>query len=217
MTGKGGKPRRSRRGREAPRGSEPLPARAARAAPERPAARPAKGDPSAGSKSTATAGAQAGSGSAGTNDTGGANDPVTLLSRRRWGVFWAGPRPDTEALGRAAAAAGWDFAPVDGASVTDKGALLDALARALSFPDGFGRNWDALEDFLGDLSWREGQGTLLVWSPVDPLARQNPGALSTALDVLRSACEGWRLEGRPFLAILGGDERPRSLDGRRRG
>jgi len=143
------------------------------------------------------------------------NEPLTLLARRRSGVYWAGPRPDAEALARGAAAAGWDFARVDGASATGKGELLDALAGALSFPEGFGRNWDALEDFLGDLSWRKGRGTMLLWSPVDPLARRDPAALDAALDVLRSAARDWRAQGRPFLAILGGDERPRSLSARR--
>ena len=41
--------------------------------------------------------------------------------------------------------------------------LFDSMARVLGFPDWFGANWDALEDVLGDLSWREGDGHVLVF------------------------------------------------------
>lgn len=34
-----------------------------------------------------------------------------------------------------------------------KAELLERVALALSFPDYFGRNWDALIDCLSDLSW----------------------------------------------------------------
>lgn len=58
--------------------------------------------------------------------------------------------------------------PVD---IADRDALFDALAEALSFPDYFGRNWDAVADCLSDA-----EPTLLrvdasMWERAPELAR----------------------------------------------
>jgi hypothetical protein len=143
-------------------------------------------------------------------------DPRKLVAARRSGVHWAGAAPDAPALRRAALAAGLDYARLEGRGVRDKAALLDAAAGALRFPAAFGRNWDALEDGLRDLSWRGGEGTVLLWSPVDPLVDGDPDAWRVALEVLREAAAWWAGEGRTFLAILGGARRPPGLGGRRR-
>ena len=50
-----------------------------------------------------------------------------------------------------------------------KAKFMTAIADALSFPDWFGRNLDALQDCVRDLSWLEPGEHLLVW--------RNPGAL----------------------------------------
>ena len=54
--------------------------------------------------------------------------------------------------------------------------------RRLRFPDWFGENWDALEDCLSDLSWREAAGHVLVFD--NAKAGDDFGVL---VDVLRSA------------------------------
>jgi hypothetical protein len=75
--------------------------------------------------------------------------------------------------------------------------LFDSMARTLGFPDWFGRNWDALEDMLGDLSWRKADGHVLVFQRYP--AREELGIL---LDVLRSSAEYWAGRGKPFFAVL---------------
>ena len=75
--------------------------------------------------------------------------------------------------------------------------LFDSMARTLGFPDWFGRNWDALEDVLGDLSWRKADGHVLVFNRY-PAGEE----LGILLDVLRTCAEYWAGRGKPFFAVL---------------
>jgi len=88
-------------------------------------------------------------------------------------------------------------AKLDVVVVDAKEHLFDDLARALAFPTWFGRNWDALEDVLGDLSWRKGDGHVVVFRTFP--AGEEFGIL---LDVLRATAEYWAGRGKPFFAIF---------------
>jgi hypothetical protein len=79
----------------------------------------------------------------------------------------------------------------------DKEALLRNFAAALGFPAWFGHNWDALEDCLGDLSWSDAPGHVLLIEG----ARAGDD-LGILLDVLRSSAESWAARGKPFLAVF---------------
>lgn len=79
------------------------------------------------------------------------------------------------------------------------GNALRAIAQALRFPDWFGGNWDALEDCLGDLSWRPGNGHVLIFRNWQALSSDDLGVL---IDVLRSSAEYWSGRGKPFFAVL---------------
>lgn len=74
---------------------------------------------------------------------------------------------------------------------------LPSIAGALAFPDWFGQNWDALEDCLSDLSWREAEGYVLVFEHA--AAGDETGIL---IDVLAAAAEFWQGRGRPFFAVF---------------
>jgi hypothetical protein len=83
--------------------------------------------------------------------------------------------------------------------VSGKTALLRRIAAKLGFPDWFGENWDALEDCLTDLSWREGEGHVLVLEGFQFLPADELGVL---IDVMSSAAEFWAARGKPFFAVL---------------
>jgi hypothetical protein len=80
---------------------------------------------------------------------------------------------------------------------SDKVQLLKNLAVALGFPDWFGHNWDALEDCLTDLSWRDASAHVLL------IENPKPGDdLGVLIDILRSSAESWAARGKPFFAIF---------------
>ena len=79
------------------------------------------------------------------------------------------------------------------------GHLFNAFASALEFPAWFGQNWDALEDCLGDLSWRAAEGHVLMVLHHDRLPKDDLGVL---LDVLASSAEYWAARGKPFFAVF---------------
>ena len=81
----------------------------------------------------------------------------------------------------------------------EKADLLRAIAKALDFPDWFGSNWDALEDCLSDLSWREAAGHVLIFEGTARLPLDERGTL---LDVLASAAQFWAQQGTPFFAVF---------------
>jgi RNAse (barnase) inhibitor barstar len=81
----------------------------------------------------------------------------------------------------------------------EKQDLFEAFATALAFPEWFGRNWDALEDCLGDLSWRPAEGHVLMVQNHDRLPKDELGVL---LDVLASSAEYWAARGKPFFAVF---------------
>ena len=92
-----------------------------------------------------------------------------------------------------------DLAPVDLRGVEDKEALLERLAQALGFPDWFGGNWDALEDCLCDLSWRPGEGHVLVLRGATALPADDFGVL---VDVLAASAAFWAERERPLFAAF---------------
>ncbi|MEU0038161.1 MULTISPECIES: barstar family protein [unclassified Streptomyces] len=91
------------------------------------------------------------------------------------------------------AAAGWAHVRLDLAGVTDKPAFMDRCARALDLPDWFGRNWDALADCLGDLSWAPpARGRLLVVTGWRDFARAAPRDWGVAQEVFAEATDHGR-------------------------
>jgi hypothetical protein len=92
-----------------------------------------------------------------------------------------------------------NFARIALEGISAKPALLRSIGLALGFPDWFGENWDALEDCLTDLSWRQAEGHALVLEGFQSLPAGDVGVL---IDVLASAAEFWAEQGKPFFAVF---------------
>lgn len=127
---------------------------------------------------------------------------ATLLrDTSRCGVYSA-PRQVMDELLAAAEASGFATFRIDLATVLDKEGLFERLATALEFPNWFGRNWDALADCLGDLSWMEAKGYVILLEHSDDFRSSNSADFTTALQVFESAAEVWRDEGVPFWVLV---------------
>lgn len=82
------------------------------------------------------------------------------------------------------------------AAARGKEKLLGALARKLRFPGYFGRNWDALEECLRDLSWIGGSGRVVIVHEGLPFSPSSP-AMATYRDILADAVAAHRPGGSP--------------------
>jgi RNAse (barnase) inhibitor barstar len=92
---------------------------------------------------------------------------------------------------------------IPGCQLTDKTAMLKAVADVLAFPDYYGANWDALEECLTDLSWWEGAVALLIDEATTPEDKA-PETWGMLLDILAEAARFWAAQGRPFAVFLQG-------------
>lgn len=94
--------------------------------------------------------------------------------------------------------AGWGFGHVDGWTHQGKAAVLDAVGKALGFPEWYGANLDALADCLRDL----GAPTVLLWDGWGPLAREDRAAFDAVVDVFEARVAD---RGPAFSVLLRGD------------
>ena len=120
------------------------------------------------------------------------------------GVSWLDPRHRVAAVAAEAAERGYRAFLVDGREIADKAGCVAAISAAIGAPPSVGRNWDALEEALRDLSWAPAPGYVLVLDGADRFARTDPAGWATAVDVLRTAAARWAEIGRPFYAVAVG-------------
>src|SRR5262245_49080434 len=107
-------------------------------------------------------------------------------------------------LARRLGDAGWSVRVVDLSAVESKADLLGALARGLDFPGWVGRNWDALDDALRDLSWWPpgSRGRALVVRGAVRGADRSPADARVLRDVLEHAATRWAGTSTPLAVLL---------------
>ena len=109
---------------------------------------------------------------------------------------------DREGLDEVARELGYAVATIDLAGCRDKDEVLDRFAAALRLPDWFGRNWDALADCLGDLSWWPAEGYLLLLDHAGAWREAEAGQFATALEILDDAARTWSAKRVPFWTLV---------------
>lgn len=91
---------------------------------------------------------------------------------------------------------------VDLAGAQEKGTMLDAIARAMRFPEWFGHNWDALLDCLADLGWCAGEGYVVILEHCDGIHGRAEADFVQTLQVFEAAANEWREQGIPFWCFV---------------
>ncbi len=125
-----------------------------------------------------------------------------ILTRVERASVYHMPQDGEEALVAAAEQNGLQVFRVDLSSVKDKRKLLDAIGKALAFPEWFGHNWDALLDCLADLNWRPAEGYVVILEHCDGIHGRAEEDFVQALQVFEAAANEWREQGIPFWCFV---------------
>jgi RNAse (barnase) inhibitor barstar len=113
------------------------------------------------------------------------------------------PVGHTAALTDAAEELGLSTHRIDLGGCIDKQELLQRIAAALSFPDWFGHNWDALSDALSDLAWLdETAGYVIVLERTRELRESAQDDYDMLVGIFDGTADGWREIGVPFWTFL---------------
>ena len=91
---------------------------------------------------------------------------------------------------------------IDGGAISDNGEFLDALAVGFSFPGYFGRNWDAVDECLRDLSWLPADGYVLVVRGAEELWRRDPRLPAKLVRSWLFCAEAWARRETPFHLVF---------------
>ena len=103
-----------------------------------------------------------------------------------------------EELRNACDEAGYAMFDADLKGIKGKQNLLNALARAASFPPEFGANWDALADALCDLSWHKAPGYVLLLRNASDTLGLSANDREIAQDLFADTAVYWRQRKKPF-------------------
>jgi hypothetical protein len=107
-----------------------------------------------------------------------------LLSRSSWRCIHLIRTVSSEDIERLVQR-GLDVVAVEVSESYDNAILIRQIAEAFGFPDGYGENWNAVNDFLSDMSWRPPRtGVVLV-------ARCEGERLSERFELIGELIRSW--------------------------
>ncbi|MEJ1959445.1 MAG: barstar family protein [Nitrosomonadales bacterium] len=98
----------------------------------------------------------------------------------------------------AVAQVGFALFDADLTKIHDKAGFLDVVSQAIQAPSGFGNNWDALADELGDLAWQPVPGYVLLLRNGGETLGLSVADKDIATNILADTIGFWRLQGKSF-------------------
>lgn len=124
-----------------------------------------------------------------------------LTQAENAGVFFV-THSDLEAIELASQQNDAFYGMVDLQYCHGKSELLQAIAHAMNFPPSFGHNWDALADYLGDLSWQASDAFILCFANADRYREANEEDFNTLIEILEETSATWSSQNSPFWVFL---------------
>jgi len=103
------------------------------------------------------------------------------------------PALEAAALSASARRAGFAVFKLDGAGMKTKPALMEHAARALAFPGDFGKNWDAMIDYLGDMAtFHKNNKVIILIGAAAEIESSDPALYAALRNVCALACNNAR-------------------------
>lgn len=96
---------------------------------------------------------------------------------------------------------GYAVISINGRRVKDKDTFLEEFAAKAMLPGYFGKNWDAFEECLRDLSWFNAPGFLIVLHDMAAFREAQPEEWSAACAILMESVAFWRDRPTPLLLL----------------
>ena len=124
-----------------------------------------------------------------------------LTQAENAGVFFV-TGSDLEAIELAAQHNDAYFSGIDLQNCNSKTQLFEVLSEGLNFPPSFGRNWDALADYLSDLSWLASDSFVICFANSDHYRDASEEDFKTLIEILEEASASWGEQQSPFWAFL---------------
>ena len=126
---------------------------------------------------------------------------TVLANADKAGVYHL-PHADKKQVVEAATTNGFATFRVNLTKAEDKDQMLSTIARALKFPDTFGRNFDALADCLADMEWKPADGYLILLEHCDGIHGKAEADFANTLQIFEQAADDWREQDVPFWCLV---------------
>ena len=104
---------------------------------------------------------------------------------------------DLNELRKAASVVNFSVFDADLNNVHSKGEFLAAVAQAIAAPAWLGKNWDALADALGDMSWQTAQGYVLVLRNGGETFNLSASDHAIAREIMQETVNFWKRQAKP--------------------
>lgn len=112
------------------------------------------------------------------------------------------PHGAIDDLLKGAGSAGCLVVRVDLGKVRNKHEMLEALGKALRFPEWFGHNWDALTDCLLDMGWLPATGYVIILDHCDGIHGRAEEDFVTLMRIFQDVAQTWREDDVPFWCLV---------------